>query len=338
LHSPTITPDSGLLLPELKNTKESTMIVFLATLKSVAILMGIGIIGFWILAKKTVPLSVLNVLNPLVLEVALPCMIFYNIVTKFDPDTMPNWWKLPLWWLVMIAFFAVLSKLGMLYIDRKNKGEVGISLLYPNATFFPLGIIPIIYGTNSPLLVELFLFTLLMPILVFNGYTFFFRTKASFKFRIKDSKIFNPILIATLLAVILKLTPLGDYVPDFAIAITKEVGATALPLIMIAIGGNVYIDFTRRGKFDYLSSLKFVLTKNILFPAATLLLIIAIRPPISVATLIILQSVVPPLSAVPVLTERAHGNVALTNQFLISSFLFSIVTIPVCLWCFSVFY
>lgn len=314
------------------------MTVFIATLKSVAVLMGIGLIGFWILAKKTVPLDVLKVLTPLVIEVALPCMIFTSIIRNFNPSTMPDWWTLPLWWALMIALFLVLSLIGMLYVDRNNRGEVGISLLYPNATFFPLGLIPIIYGKDSPLIVQLFLFTLLMPILVFNGYSFFFPSKNTFKFDLKQSKILNPILIATLAAVLLQLTGAAEYVPEFIISITGIVGETALPLIMLAIGGNVYVDFTRRGEFDFKASAKFVLTKNLLFPAATLGFILLVRPPDSVATLIMLQAVVPPLSAVPVLTERANGNVALTNQFLISSFLFSIVTIPISMWFFTLLY
>lgn len=44
------------------------------------------------------------------------------------------------------------------------------------------------------------------------------------------------------------------------------------------------------------------------------------------------------MSAVPVLTERAGGNVALADRFLVSSFIFSIVTIPLSMWCFSCFY
>ncbi len=314
------------------------MDIFYATFKSVAVLMGIGIVGFWVLARKTVPLDVLKVLSPLVIEVALPCMIFYNIITKFDPVTMPDWWTLPLWWLAMICFFLVLSLIGMQYVDRKFKGEVGISLLYPNATFFPLGIIPIIYGVDSPLIVQLFLFTLFMPVLVFNGYSFFFKTDTPYKFNLKDSKILNPILIATILAVLLKLSKLEVFIPDFVITITHLIGATALPLLMLTIGGNMYIDFTRRGKFNYVSSFKFVVTKNILFPAATLVFILVLRPPLAVATLIILESAVPPLAAVPVVTERAKGNVALTNQFLVSSFMFSIITIPVFLWIFTTLY
>lgn len=315
------------------------MELFIATFKSVAVLMGIGVIGFMVLARKIVPLDILRVLTPLVLDVALPCMIFYNIITRFDPREMSDWWQLPLWWIGMTALFLILSIIGMLYVNREYKAEAGIALFYPNAIFFPIGIIPIIYEPDTTLLVELFIFTLLMPIVVFNGYSFFFRSKkADRTFNIKDSRILNPILVATILAVALKLTNFDAVIPDFIVTITEIVGATALPLLMLAIGGNVYVDFTRRGKFDIQSSIKFVITKNILFPAVTLGMILLIKPPISVATLIIIQAAMPPLSAVPVLIERAKGNVALGNQFLISSFVASIITIPLSMWCFSVFY
>ncbi len=324
---------------QLGGSRKFKMELFIAAFKSVAVLMGIGVIGFTILARKTLPINALNVITPLVIDVSLPCMIFYNIITRFDPQTMPGWWQLPLWWLGMVAFFLVLSLACMRFVNREYRGEAGMTLFYPNATFFPIGIIPIIYGPDTILLVELFIFTLFMPIIVFNGYTLFFRSKRpDRKFNFKDSRILNPILVATILAVVFKLTRIGAALPDFVVSITEIVGATALPLLMLNIGGNVYIDFARRGKFNFQSSAKFVIIKNILFPAATLGMLLWVRPPESVATLIIIQAAVPPLSAIPVLTERAGGNVALVNQFLISSFIFSIITIPLAMWCFSYFY
>ena len=315
------------------------MELFIAAFKSVAVLMGIGVLGFTILARKTLPIHALSVITPLVIDVSLPCMIFYNIITRFDPREMPGWWHLPLWWLGMIAFFLVLSLAFMRFVNRYYRGEAGMALFYPNATFFPIGIIPIIYGPDTTLLVELFIFTLFMPVIVFNGYSYFFRSKGpDRRFNFRDSRILNPILAATILAVVFKLTGIDTAIPDFIISITELVGATALPLLMLNIGGNVYVDFARRGKFNFQSSVRFVLIKNILFPAATLGMLLLVRPPASVATLIIIQAAVPPLSAVPVLTERAGGNVALANQFLVSSFMFSIVTIPLAMWCFSYFY
>lgn len=233
------------------------MELFIAAFKSVAVLMGIGVIGFTILARKTLPIDALRVITPLVIDVSLPCMIFYNIITRFDPREMPGWWQLPLWWLGMVAFFLVLSLVSRRFVNREFRGETGMALFYPNATFFPIGIIPIIYGPDTTLLVELFIFTLFMPVIVFNGYSFFFRSKiADRKFNLKDSKILNPILVATVLAVVFKWTRFDAAIPDFVISITEIVGATALPLLMLNIGGNVYVDFIRRGKFDIRSSAK----------------------------------------------------------------------------------
>ena len=52
--------------------------------------------------------------------------------------------------------------------------EFRVSLLFQNGIFFPLAIIAEMYGTNSVLLVELFLFTLLYPAFFFNASPLFF--------------------------------------------------------------------------------------------------------------------------------------------------------------------
>lgn len=315
------------------------MAIFAATFQSVAILMGIGLVGFWILARKTVPLDVLKVLTPLVLEVSLPCMIFSNIILKFNPQAAPDWWQLPLWWFAMILVFLLLSLIGMFIVDHKNKGEAGISLLFPNAMFFPMGIIPIIFGKDSPLLIELFIFTMLFPILVFNGYGYFFRKNhQKRKFSLAESKLLNSVLLATLLAVAIKLTNVDRVIPDFVITVVNIVGLTALPLIMITIGGNIYVDFQRRGGISWKSVIRFVIVKNLVFPMVTLAFLVFVQPPKNVSMLIFLQSVVPPLSAVPVFVGRAKGNVSLANQFLVSSFICAILTIPVCMYCYSLFF
>ena len=53
-----------------------------------------------------------------------------------------------------------------------------------------------------------------------------------------------------------------------------------------------------------------------------------INPDDNIATLIILQSAVPPISGIPIVTEREGGNRSITNQFILASFVFSIVSIP----------
>lgn len=112
----------------------------------------------------------------------------------------------------------------------------------------------------------------------------------------------------------------------------------ALPLVMMILGGSLYLDFQRKGRIYIAEIVKFVLMKNIVFPLAFLGLLILIHPDYNIALLIILQSAVPPITGIPIVTERAGGNRAITNQFILASFIFSIVSIPLIFNLFSTFF
>ena len=314
------------------------MIIFWKVFESIVILLGIGFIGFAIISRKIVPIKILDVISPLILDIALPCLIFTNIILRFDPITFPEWWTLPLWWIGFIIITFLLSLAGMKLIKKKYRPELGISLLYPNAIFVPMVIIQNLFGDSSSILVELFLFTLFFPAFMFNTYHLFFQNRGSIKNKFNWSKFFNPILIVTILAIVLRLTGVYQSVPNVLLSITKILGNTALPLILILIGGNVYVDFKRKGKIQLKSILLFVALKNFLFPLIILILLIIIKPVFSVAFLIFLLSVVPPITAIPILTKKAGGNASLTNQFLISSFFVSIISIPLAMLIFENFF
>lgn len=314
------------------------MMIFLKVFESIVILFGIGIIGFTIISRKIVPIKILDVLSPLILDIALPCLIFTNIINRFEPQNFPAWWTLPLWWIGFTIVTILLSFIGMMLIKKKFRSEFGISLLYPNAIFVPMIIIQNLFGDNSSLLVELFIITLIFPAFMFNTYHLFFQTKESAKNKFNWSKFFNPILIVTVFAVVIRLFGVSESVPNAVLSITKILGNTALPLILLLIGGNVYVDFQKRGKIQLNSILLFVALKNFIFPCVVLLLLIIIKPAFSVAFLIFILSVVPPITAVPILTNKAGGDASLTNQFLISSFLVSIISIPLGMLVFENFF
>ena len=314
------------------------MIVFWKVFESILILLGIGTIGFTIISRKIVPIKILEVLSPLILDIALPCLIFTNIIYRFDPVSFPNWWMLPLWWIAFTVISILFALIGMRLIEKKNRPELGMSLLYPNAIFVPMVIIQNLFGEKSSILVELFLFTLFFPVFIFNTYHFFFPKKSSLKNKFNWSKFLNPFLIVTILAVALRLSGLSQNIPDVFLSITKILGNTALPLILLLIGGNVYVDYLKKGKIQIKPILTFVALKNFLFPTIILLLLIWIKPSFSVAFLIFLLSVVPPITAVPILVGKAGGNTLISNQFLISSFLVSIISIPFAIWVFEMFF
>jgi predicted permease len=224
----------------------------------------------------------------------------------------------------------------MLVARKDTRREFAISLYYQNAIFFPLAIITGMYGEDSPYLVFLFLFTIFYPAFFFSTYRFFF--KETGRREMDWKKIFHPVLIVTILAILIRLVGLQHVIPNFILSILTLVGGMTVPLLMIILGGNIYLDFQNKGQPQFAEIIKFVIIKNIVFPVVFLGILLIIRPSYPIALLIMLQSAIPPVTAVPLVTERSGGNRAIVNQFLVASFVFSLISISFMLWLFSLFF
>lgn len=311
------------------------MELFITTFESVAVLLGIGIIGFWIIRKKVLPETTLGFLSPLALEIALPSLVFVRIITDFSPSLLPDWWTLPIWWAIFMGISAVLTYSLSFISQSDTRSEFRISLFYQNAIFFPLAILSGMFSNDSIYLVYLFLFTLFYPAFFFNTYFYFFKNqKATINWR----RILNNVLIATIIGLILVLVDFQIYVPSFIVQIFTLLGAMTLPLIMLIIGGNIHLDFQRKGKLYLGEIIKFILIKNIVFPLVFLGLMILIRPAFHIALLFIIQAAVPPITSVPIFTKRAGGNQGIVNQFVVGSFIISLITIPIMISIFGYFF
>ena len=307
--------------------------ILVTTFESVALLLGIGVLGLMIIGRRILPREALGVLSILALDIALPSLVFVNILVNFKPSEFQGWWLLPLWWVGLTLFLGGLTAVFSLLPKPENRREFAVSLFFQNALFFPLAILTGMFGSDSPYIVDLFFFILVFPSLLFStAHLFFGTSQASFSW----GKILNKILLATLAATLLRLTGTGDFIPDFVISALKMVGDMALPLLLLILGGSIYLDFKDKGRFFPLEAAKFVLVKNVLFPLCALGLLMVVRPPYHVALLIILQAAVPPVTAVPILTERFGGNRDIVNQFMVTSFAASLLSIPVMMALFGV--
>ncbi len=309
------------------------MDLFVTTFESVAVLLGIGILGFWLIQRRIMPGSILSLLSPLALEIALPSLIFINIIQDFDPTVSPDWWQLPVWWMFFTGIAAALTCLLMFLAKKETRSEFAVSLFYQNGIFFPLAILAGMFGDNSQYIPYLFIFTLFYPAFFFSTYRFFFKSKKTLSLDWK--KIIHPVLIVTIIALIFRLSDAQMFIPDVIIRILILLGGMTIPLIMIILGGNIYVDYKKQGNIQIVESLKFVLCKNIIFPLVFLGVLLLIRPAFYIALLIIIQAAVPPVTAVPLVTERAGGNRGIVNQYIVASFASSLITIPVILALFS---
>ena len=314
------------------------MDLFITTFESVAVLLGIGLIGFWIIKKRLIPGSILGLLSPLALEIALPCLIFVNLINNFNPKENPDWWQLPIWWGFFTLIVLLLTFLFSLISNKKTRREFSLCLFYQNAIFFPLAIFAGLFGDDSVYIPLLFIFTIFYAALFFSTYFLFFKKKE--KNLINWKRIIHPAVIVTFIALIIRLSEIQNVIPNFLMRIFYLLGGMTIPLIMILLGGNIYVDFQKKGKIQTFEITKFVIIKNFLFPLIFLGIIILLKSILSypIALLIIMQSAVPPITAVPLVIERVNGDRAIVNQFIVASFAFSLISIPIMLYLFSMFF
>jgi malate permease and related proteins len=314
---------------------ELSMDLVAITFQSVVILLGIGVFGFLIVQRKVVAENALGTLSNLALDLALPCLVFVNIVSNFSPQAIPDWWVLPLWWLVFTGLAALLTGVFMFASKKTTRREFAMSLFLHNGLFFPLAILSGMFGASSSYLVSLFLFMIFYPAFLFNIYPYFFGKNEK---KINWRRIFNVVFISTILALIIRFADVQSYVPDIVLTILTMLGAMTVPLLMLVIGGSLSLDFQRKGKIYSKEIVKFVLIKNLLFPFIMLGVLLVIRPSYQIGLLLLLQSAVPPVTALPIFTKRVGGNESIVNQFLVASFIGSLVSIPLVISLFTQFF
>ena len=317
------------------------MSIFLITLQAVLALLGIGLLGFWIIGRKRVPSDTLVFLSSLAIDIAIPLLVLANLISDFSPQEYPDWWRMPLWWLGFAIVSLALSLSASFLVRKEIRSEFTISLFYQNGLFFPILIIEGLFGGDNPYLVPLFLFVIFHPSMVFSTYTLFFGKRIQ-KEKLNWRRIVNPVLVATIVGLIIGLVSVNEYIPKFLIIIVTMVGAIATPLFMLILGGNIYNDFMYKadnGKRWYIPEVvKFVVIKNVVFPLIFLALLLWLRPNSTIALIVMLQAAVPPITAIPIFVERCGGNRQIASQFIFASFVLSIVSIPALLYLFSRFF
>jgi predicted permease len=314
------------------------MHIFNIAFQSVTALFVIGLVGFWIIKRHIIPENILQFLAILAIEIALPCIVFANIIVKFSPSFSFHWWQYPLWWLAFAAIALALTLATMFFSARATRREFAFTLFFQNGLFFPFIILNGVFGSANPYTALLFIFIAFHPSLFFSTkHLFFQRRKRKTekgvqeekpKTRMRLGRIINPVLISTVLAAGIKLFEADRNLPAFVLTVVQMLGGMALPLLLLILGGSLYVDFQNKGPLYIKEVVKFILIKNIFFPLVFIAVLVFVSPAYPVALIIFLESASPPITGIPIQTQRHGGNASITNQFILASFVFSILSIP----------
>ncbi len=313
--------------------RPETMSIFARAFEVVAAQLGIAVVGFFVFRSQIQDKeSILKFLSTLGIDLALPFFVFVSIINNFDPAGHSRWYIYPLWWLGLTTGLFLLS-LFFTLVSKSNR-EFFLSLFFQNGIFFPLALMTGLYGGDSAEVAVLFIFMMFYPSFFFLVIPAILGLKQP---KTRWRRLLSPAFLATVLAILFKLTGLEVYIPGFLRSTFAAVGSISTPLIFLILGGNIYLDLVGARKFFPGKVLWFVLVKNFIFPASVLLAIKIFHIPPPVSLILILQGAVPPLTVVPVLVGRAGGNRAFVNQLFVASALVSAVSLPLFLYLFTRF-
>ena len=310
--------------------------IFWKTLEAVAVFIALGLVGFMLLARKAIAKEALSTLSFLSLDLAVPALVFHDMMVLFNPVAMPYWWVSPLVWLGSFVVLVILARVSVLFFPAESRKEVFVSLVYPNAIFIPLILLPALFPERNEITVELFLFTMLFSFFLFQGFGLFYGSRRKIIFQWK--KLFPPLVVILIVSLVIQYAGLQPWVPGIAIDVARRLGALSVPLLLFVLGGNVYIDREVSHKQSFSVVLAFVVVKNILFPLVHLFLVFWLPVSATLKFLVFLQSALPPVTALPVLVEREGGNRSLVQALFLWSVVALVVTLPVWVWVYESIY
>lgn len=310
--------------------------LFFTVFNSVAALLALGALGYWAISRGGLEEAALGSITHIAIDIAVPALLFVSIMDHFSPRG--GWWQVLVAGLAFTLYALLLALLFSPLAARATRREFLVSLAFQNAIFFPIVVIGALYGTASPYLADLFIFTLFFAPIVYNSVGLFFRGEGHARAQIRWSLLFNPILVATLLALTLRFLRLEVSSLGFLYTAFQMLAGLSLPLLMLLLGGHIYLNIRHEQGFNWRENLKFVLVKGLAFPLITLGLLLWLRPAYNIALLVLLQSTLPPITAIPSLVRRSGGDDALAAQFITSSFITSLLTIPLMLALFGMLF
>ncbi len=288
------------------------------------ILMLFGIIGrkFNLIKEETK-----ESLGDIMLNLALPPLIFVSMVSDINWERLAIGWILPLisFVLVLIGIFFA-SKLGrLLSVPSDCLGTFTILCSMPNTAFIGFPLIFSLLGKEGLAYAVLFDFGITIAffsvaILILKG------QKRQFSWW---QALFNPPFLAVVAGLI--ANKLNLKIPELVMEPMRIMGNTTIPLAMLLMGYMI-----AQTKFSIKSvDLKLIvvcLFKLLIYPLLASIILVPLKLDPLVLAVILIETAMPSMASTVVLVQKYGGdeNFAASGIFLTT--LFSIFTIPLVIY------
>ncbi len=299
----------------------------------------LGSIGFWLVKRSIVEEEGLKMLSTLVIGLFLPFFMFSEIVERFSFTLYPDWWLYPLLSLLVTAVGYACGLL-VLFLDkssRRNKDEFLAIAAFQNSGYLPLPLVASLLAPDAAkvMFIYIFLFLLGFNMTIFSLGVFLLAPKTK-DYRFNFKHMFNPPVIATLLALACVFFKINRILPNFVLSPIEMLGRAAIPLSILVVGGN--LASIKAKPASNFKSISYVLAlKLFIVPLIFLGFIILVRPQPLVGLLLMLQAAMPSATFLSVISRGLNHQDHLISQAIFYSHIAGILTISLFLALFRPF-
>jgi hypothetical protein len=309
---------------------------FWVALLGTAKVFAIGTAGFVLVRRGLLPQGGLQAMGNLVSFLTLPCLIFYRIATRFDPQTFPDWWKFVLIGGAITVFGLLMGKI---VAQRWNSEEATMLVGFQNAGFFVLPMLESLLPAKDYGRASLILFMVIVPFnaALWTAGNYLLLGKREFNVR----SWITPPFVATVSSLVI-YGLFHDYARSFdatfAVKIlfgdanstgaVQQIGDLTVPLATLTLGGSVAANV--RGKMTHKrAALETTLMRLVVVP---FLGYFAVRwwfaGDYVVALLIMLQFASPPAIALAVFGQQNRLAMKLIPATCLLSYILCLLTVP----------
>lgn len=300
---------------------------FISISSSLLNIVVIALIAGLLTHKKIITQDVINGLSRLVVIIFLPFLIFYTILTEFNPAEQSYWWTLPIAAIFMSSAGLLLSWLLFIKKSPEKKFLFPLSSMQ-NAAYLILPIGQFVYPDQF----EEFSLICFLVVLGLSPFMWTVGKLLLTNYRGKGSsfrKIITPPFVANILSITVVLTGMGQYVPGFVIDATGFLGKATVPVATFILGATLVISV--RSVPPFLDSVRILGVKFILLPLITLALLLffntAEKFPL-LADVLVIQSASAPATAHILQLRTYGGNLKEAGGIIFVGYLVCIVAIP----------
>ncbi len=303
---------------------------------------AVGKIGLVILAggilvrRHIIKQAHISALSDTTVFVFLPCLMFSNIVTNFDPSQEKFWWLLPLLSFVMVTG-GILIAAPLFWRELRTKTNLLPLAAIQNAGYMvlPLGemLIPDQFDRFS---VYVFLYILVHNPLIWTVGKVLITQGQGQSVPFSWKELITPPLVANLIALSFVFTGFNRSLPDFLVEPIHLLGTATIPVATFVLGASLgSIHLSRVGQKADL--IKVIAVKLFLLPLAVMGVLFALdlgQTNALLALFLVIEAAVGPATSLILAVRTYGGDLQKVSVILFYSYAASLFTIPfwVSLW------